>query len=168
MKCFKTKRGLASHFDKSPGCAQAMTKVLQCLPTQQLSSTINQTAQESTAHTSDAEEESDEGVQESDGAMEVGDESDTEDLDLLEETSTNQEAPTNNQDGPDYEGQAEEYDNAYASNSGYCFGNEFYFQIKLMKILHNANAPNYLYQEVIGQPFLLQCAQVQKRTDPSS
>ena len=81
--------------------------------------------------------------------MEVGDESDTEDLNLLDETSSNQEAPTNNQDGPDYEGQADEDDNAYASNSGYCFGNEFYFQIKLMKILHNANAPNYLYQEVI-------------------
>ena len=34
MKCFKTERGLASHFDKSPGCAQAITKVLQSLPTQ--------------------------------------------------------------------------------------------------------------------------------------
>ena len=33
--------------------------------------------------------------------------------------------------------------------SGYCFGREFYFQIKLMKILHKANAPNYLYQEII-------------------
>ena len=52
MKCFKTERGLASHFDKSPGCAQAITKVLQCLPTQQLSNSIVQTATEATELTS--------------------------------------------------------------------------------------------------------------------
>ena len=48
MKCFKTKQGLASHFNKSPGCAQAITKVLQCLPTQQLFNSIVQTATEAT------------------------------------------------------------------------------------------------------------------------
>ena len=46
MKCFKTEQGLASHFDKSPGSAQAITKVLQCLPTQQLSNSIVQMATE--------------------------------------------------------------------------------------------------------------------------
>ena len=40
MKYFKTERGLASHFDKSSDCAQAFTKVLQCLPTHLLSNPL--------------------------------------------------------------------------------------------------------------------------------
>ena len=49
MKCFKTERGLASYFDKSPGCAQAITKVLQCLSTQELSNPLAFVRQTQTA-----------------------------------------------------------------------------------------------------------------------
>ena len=49
MKCFKTERGRALHFDKSPGCAQAITKVLQCLQTQQLSNPLALARQTQTA-----------------------------------------------------------------------------------------------------------------------
>ena len=44
------------------------------------------------------------------------------------------------------EAQYEHEMNANNTDHGYCFGNEFYFQ---MRILHNANAPNYLYQQII-------------------
>ena len=50
MKCFQTERGLASHFDKSPGCAQAIMKVLQCLPTQQPSHPLALARQTQTAN----------------------------------------------------------------------------------------------------------------------
>ena len=62
------------------------------------------------------------------------DDMDTEEANLIDlpesDDETTQSQPKNNNNNDD---------------RGYCFGNEFYFQIKLMKILHNANAPNYLY-----------------------
>ena len=45
--------------------------------------------------------------------------------------------------------QSQHENNNTNDDRGYCFGNEPYFQIKLMKTLHNANAPNYLYQQII-------------------
>ena len=59
MKCFKTEQGLVSHFDKSPGCAQAITKVLQCLLTQQLSTPMMMhSAVKAADNTNQVEEES--------------------------------------------------------------------------------------------------------------
>ena len=148
MKCFKTERGLASHFDKSPGCAQAITKVLQCLPTQQLSNSLVQHTQTELESATSADNVSrptgigSNATKNEEGLSETNelpmDDLDTDEVDFSNLLENDQE-----------EVQYEHEMNANNTDHGYCFGNEFFFQIKLMKILHNANAPNYLYQQII-------------------
>ena len=141
MKCFKTERGLAPHFDKSPGCAQAITKVVQCLPTQELSNSLvkhTQTEFESTTSADNVSCHTKIGCNATKNEQKL---LDTNKL-PLDDLDTDDDELLNLLESDNEEAQDEQGINSNNTDRGYCFDNEFYFQITLMKILHNANAPN--------------------------
>ena len=141
------------HFDKSLlGCAQAITKVLQCLLTQQQSTPMMMhSAVKAADNTNQVEEESGQSDHESDRTKDDEHLSDANNILMLDDSTTGEEEliHSHTSASDDKIEHVEQENNMGATNGGYCFGNEFYFKIKLMQILHDANAPNYLYQEII-------------------
>ena len=82
--------------------------------------------------------------------------SDANDLPLLDDSTTDNDKSIQSQASDDEAEQGDQGDNVNLeqgdqddnmnpNNHRYYFGYEFYFQIKLMYILHNTHAPNYLY-----------------------
>ena len=133
--CFKTERGLAAHFGRSPTCANAGLKLLELNPvlntSQQniQSNNASETILEPT-EMSVAEYESDEGIE-----LVDDNEDDHEDQGEYDDiTSTNDQNESSSVSSPP---------------ESQCFVDSLYFQTKLLKILHDANAPHYLYQKII-------------------
>ena len=106
-------------------------------------------ADDATEHTIAVDKELGQSDHESSATKDEEHLSDKNHLLLLDNSTTDREESIHPQACDDEAEQADQEHNANSNNSGYCFGNEFYFQIKLMKILHNTNTPKYLYQEII-------------------
>ena len=139
-KYFKTEKGLAAHFGRSPLCANVFAKQIKdeasmlvakqhsalTLAEANLDATELSTALIDTDSSGDAEsfEGSSSGTQGSD------------------EHSTN-----NSLDGG--YNQTDEDPIIYEHNHMECFSDALYFQTKLLKILDDANAPHFLFQQII-------------------
>ena len=135
VKCFKTERGLSGHLAKSPGCAKALTKFAYCLPVgTNISQSQTETALETNADSS--QELQSESEEPDDGAVNLID---------IDNTSDNQES-INIDLADDNNGN----NNMEISiDNTICYTNEMLHQTKLMKILNDANAPLFLYQQIV-------------------
>ena len=153
LKVFKTERSLTAHIAKSPTCAQALTKyinnqkLLQAKAMLQNSEVKQLTTSEGTFQTTNETESV--SSEDTNNNMILSDAEDTNEADP-NLAGTNE--ITNEQPQP------QQYQST--DKPSLCFTDNMYFQVKLMQILDMANAPHYLYQQIIEWVIVTQEAKV--------
>ena len=129
LKQYKNEKGLAAHFARSPKCSTGANKLLsnqmrQCQPVNSTTAVFREEE--------DHSEVSNEGI-------DVTDFQDS----LIE--SEDEASFIHNQEADTEEAQAFDLP-TYDAN---CYNENLYFQTKLLKILHNANVPHYVYNQIV-------------------
>ena len=154
LQCFKMERGLASHFDKSPTCAQGHVKLIQL-------GQPNNTAKLEPMETNQNKNEPPELESPQLAPTELSDTSihsiESDESTPAKGINSDEEPETQStvlSDRDDADPQSDEDTTSSMSagsamNDYTCFDNGMYLQTKLMKILHDANAPHFLFQQII-------------------
>ena len=152
LQCFKTERGLASHFDKSPTCARGHVKLIPLVQP-------NNTAKTDPTDNNQSHNELPQSLQLaptelSDTSLHSEESSDS--GSVLEDSDEEPEIHSmESSEGEDIDGESIDHGTtgsmscASYINDFTCIDNGMFLQTKLMKILHDANAPHFLFQQII-------------------
>ena len=126
-KIFKEDRGLTAHLDKSPSCAQALTKIMYCQPTMKtLEATDNTQIQSQINSFTEYQLNSiDNNMEDTNVNIE------NQSLERLDDQVNTVETMDNTPSNP------------------VCYTNTMYYQTKLLKILDDANVSHDLYKKII-------------------
>ena len=141
-KYFKTERALAAHFGRSPSCANVFAKQIKneaCLMVAEQQSKamlpgghLDATELSVTSIHSESS---------SNVACNVSTESELDSDDNV--------LPANVNNGTEESNIEAQQPSEYESINPQCFSDSLYYQTKLLKLLHDANAPHFLFQEII-------------------
>ena len=147
LKVFKTERSLTAHIAKSPTCAQALTKyinnqkLLQAKLMMQNPDGKQLTSTEGAIQTTNETESV--SSEDSNNNMAFNDDEDN------NNTIDQEETPDLPDQILDNEPQTIPQQYQSTDKPNLCFTDNMYFQVKLMQLLDMANAPHYLYQQII-------------------
>ena len=136
LRRFKTERALTAHLDKSPACAQALTKMFYCQPIgNNRSSETKQENIEDTAVSMATESFSSE-------EMDIND-------DLSNSSNSSHNTNSTNPNSVDNTELGSPPTIVSTEEPEICFTVDLLYQIKLMDILEKANSPHYLFQDIV-------------------
>ena len=146
LQCFKTERGLASHFDKSPTCARGHVKLIPLVQPNNTSKIELINNNESTNEILYPESPQLAPTELSDTSVHSVESEQSSDAEHLHSDEEADMQSIESLDAEDLEAQSDEDSDV---NDYTCFDNGMFLQTKLMKILHDANAPHFLFQQII-------------------